>query len=446
MTSAFMIFNRRKGEEEAVPADPVASERLVVVAPAPTAATPALLSALQNAFPGEQARFVPSDALSRSPLMNVLAVVAVGQSPEALTTILEQILTQREARKDGFPVLVLAQPLAKLTTLGKWLYDQAVAQKLAGIRLIGYSAEEEISSQLEGKLAPLHGSNFIRMPLAPEVENSGYKYFYIFSPELQTIVALLGELADNNMMRVYLLGAPGTGKTSLAYYFYLRRAKGNFVTVNLSSENTGDKGSMKSLLCGHVTGAIPGAPSREGALSFARDGVCFLDESHGATGTVMQVLMEVLESGQFLPFGATAKRMLECAVIFASNRSWETLRGMMHLDEHARLGATAVGIPDLVKREGDKLAVLASTLATFQSKCTTWKAPEGISAEAWKLINTCPWKGNTRTLIRVAEMACVRYASTNPTSPTLGAAEIAEGLSFWEPETEHMDDNLYTHY
>lgn len=74
------------------------------------------------------------------------------------------------------------------------------------------------------------------------------------------------------------------------------------MTVNLSAESTGDKASMKSLLCGHVAGAIPGAGAREGALSFARDGVCFLDESHGVTGSVMQILMEVLETNQHSPF------------------------------------------------------------------------------------------------------------------------------------------------
>ncbi len=63
--------------------------------------------------------------------------------------------------------------------------------------------------------------------------------------------------------------------------------------------------------------------------------------------------MEVLDSCQFLPFGGTKKRALECAVIFASNRSWETLRDMMNLDEHARLGATLVKIPDLIKRRED---------------------------------------------------------------------------------------------
>ena len=86
------------------------------------------------------------------------------------------------------------------------------------------------------------------------------------------------DLAENNISRVYLLGGPGSGKTSLAYYYWLCRSKGRFITVNLTAESTDDKAAMKSLLCGHVSGAFGTGPSREGALSFAEDGVCFLDE------------------------------------------------------------------------------------------------------------------------------------------------------------------------
>ncbi len=224
----------------------------------------------------------------------------------------------RKIRNDGLPVLVQIVHSETIRELGDYLSSEAVAERLSGVRLLPGKAPT--AAEILERCRPLFGSNVIKMPIAPEVQNSGYKYFYSFTPLLDNVVRMMGELAENNITRVYLLGAPGTGKTSLAYYFFLQRNKGNFVTVNLSSESTGDKSAMKSLLCGHVAGAIAGGSAREGALSFARDGVCFLDESHGVTGSVMQVLMEVLESNQFLPFGATAKRLLECAVVFASNR------------------------------------------------------------------------------------------------------------------------------
>nr|WP_281272985.1 sigma 54-interacting transcriptional regulator [Salinisphaera halophila] len=189
-----------------------------------------------------------------------------------------------------------------------------------------------------------------------------------------------------------MLGGPGSGKTSRAYDYCLARTRGNFVTA----EATDDKAAMKSLLCGHVSGAFPGAGSRTGAFSHARDGVCFLDESHGVSGSVMEVLMEALDSNQYLPYGASAKRPLDCAVVFASNRSWDTLIASVNMDEHARLGAMILHLPDLAVRREDLIAVLATTLDGMRRRATTWAAPAGLSQAAWQAIGDCPWRGNTR--------------------------------------------------
>ena len=215
--------------------------------------------------------------------------------------------------------------------------------------------------------------------------------------------------------------------------------------MNLNAESTGDKAAMKSLLCGHVTGAFPGASGREGAFSFAEDGVAFLDESHGVTGVVMQVLMEALDSGQYLPFGATKKRSLECAVLFASNRSWEQLREEINIDEHARLGATLVPIHDVAAREEDLIAGVAISLARFKKKCTTWSPAAGLSKAAWARMVACPWRGNMRTVIRCMDTAMISHASSNDSDALLTEEHIEQGISLWEPD-EHQSYALYPSY
>lgn len=364
---------------------------------------------------------------------------------ELLDKTLDTIAASRKERENGTPTLILAVTPEQLTDFGEWLYKRATEDRIHGLRLIAYKDFEDIAKQLPSRLGPVVEPNIVSMPTMTEVDNSPSKYLFAISPSLRATIQFMQELAENNISRIYLLGGPGTGKTTLSYYYWLRRGKGRFVTVNLNSESTGDKASMKSLLCGHVTGAVGSAGSREGALSFAKDGVCFLDESHGVTGTVMQVLMEVLDSGQYLPFGATAKRALECAVIFASNRSWETLRGEIALDEHARLGAIIVGIHDLKQREEDLIAVLATTLAKFKSQCTTWQAPSGVTHEAWQEIMNCPWRGNLRTLIRVTETASVTRARQTNSIPLLQKPEIQAAIELWEPE-EHESHNIFASY
>ncbi len=383
-------------------------------------------------------------------LGQAIAVLAIFQTPEQLDAILDALIAQRRTRDDGSPVLIIATQLSALTALGAWLHKRAVAEALEGIRLIASNSLEDIVSQLPSRLAPITDISCIKMPVSTEVDNKQFKYFYTISDSLRALCRHLRELAQNNITRVYFLGGPGTGKTSLAYYFWLCRGKGNFITVNLNSETTDDKAAMKSLLCGHVTGAFPGAQSREGALSFARDGVCFLDESHGVSGQVMQVLMECLENNQYLPYGATAKRAVDCAVLFASNRSWQTLRSLIHLDEHARLGATVAKITDLAARPEDMIAVMSATLAGFQKRFTTWKAPLGLTAEAWELIRQCPWRGHTRTLMRVTESAVLSFVksanSDKSANDLIDATHLQEALQLWEPNDAHKDDGLYTSF
>lgn len=346
----------------------------------------------------------------------------------------------------GYPVMLIISRPDQITDLGRWLHQTATADQLTGIRLAVANNLEEVAPQLESFLEPAPGSNIIKMPIAPEVENSPLKYFFAMNPSLRAVVRYIRELAENGVSRIYLLGGPGTGKTSLAYYYWLNRAKGRFIAVNLSAESTGDKAAMKSLLCGHVAGSIAGTGAREGALAFAEDGVCFLDESHGVTGVVMQILMECLENNQFLPFGATKKRALDCAVVFASNRSWDTLRAMINLDEHARLGATIVKIPDLAVRLEDTIAVTSTVLSKFAGQCTTWKPPKGIAPDAWELISKCPWRGNTRALIRVLETACVTFCTQRRgKDDLLDFDSIKEGMDLWEPE-KHESHQIYTSF
>jgi hypothetical protein len=351
---------------------------------------------------------------------------------ESLATAASLVVANRRIRKDGFPTFLVSVSPKRLTEFGKWLSSFAQGGELEGLRLWCESSGG-LPRDLKRFAGPALGQDLVKMPISPEIPNSPVKPFFALSPESRRTISFVGELAENDIARVYLLGAPGAGKTSLAYYYFLKRAKGNFVTVNLNSESTGDKASMKSLLCGHVAGSMPGAQTREGALSFARDGVCFLDESHGATGSVMQVLMEVLENSQFLPFGATSKRPVECAVLFASNRSWETLRGLMHIDEHARLGATIIEISDLKYRREDLIGVLAVTLAKMAGKFKTWKAPKGLSKEALEMVYSCNWRGNVRSLMRVIESAVVAFASTHSSGDEIGVEHIRPALELWEP-------------
>lgn len=363
-------------------------------------------------------------------------VLCVFASEAILDRVADAVL---EARKDGAETtLIVAVRPSALVALGRWLSRRAEADRLAGTRLMVAADISDVARQLPQRLTPVRESNVIRMPKSTELEDSAKTNFFTFSPQMHALVARIRAFAENGIERAYLLGGPGSGKTSLAYYYYLARGRGRFVSVNLLAEDTNDKSAIKSLLCGHVPGAFPGAGARAGSFDIAQDGVCFLDESHGVMGSVMETLMEALDNGQYMPYGAAAKRPLRCALVFATNRSWEHLLSSVNIDEFTRLGAATLQVPELSAREEDMIAVAATTLARLSAPCTSWEPPTGLETFAWQRIVECRWHGNVRALIRVLEAAFVDTASSDALGNGLiGADAIDAGIQLWEPAEHH---------
>ncbi|TJY62310.1 hypothetical protein E4T66_08830 [Sinimarinibacterium sp. CAU 1509] len=355
-------------------------------------------------------------------------------NPSALDPLADAVLDARRAGRST--TLIVAINGRQLAELGQWLDRRANDGKLGGMRLMLGDTPEAVLAELPHRLGAGADNNVIRMPISAEVDNSAFRNFFTFSPQLVSTVERIRAFAQNGVHRTYLLGGPGSGKTSLAYYYFLSRKRGRFVSVNLAAENTGDKAAVKSLLCGHVSGAFPGAGARTGAFTHARDGVCFIDESHGITGPVMEVLMEAFDSGQYLPFGASAKQPLDCAIVFATNRSWQQLQSSVNIDEFTRLGASTVVVPELHTREEDMIAVVATTLARLSARCTTWEPVQGISESGWALLRQSRWHGNIRALVRVLEAAFVDCAAMGA-GALLQSEQIAHGIELWEPSSHH---------
>lgn len=428
------MFNIKKKPVAAPTLDRLPSAYLTAYVPPRAMEQADLLDGLHREMPeGLRCDIQPSSA----------AGVAVPESEFLLSVFLtiaemerlaDQVLARRRAGQTV--TLIVAITGDQLVAFGQWLDQRAAAGRLAGMRLMLESDVAGVVATLPKRLAHTREDNVIRVPISPEVENSPVRNLFTFSPESHALAARIRGFAQNGVTRACLLGGPGSGKTSMAYYYYLVRGLGQFVSVNLLAENTRDKAAIKSLLCGHVAGAFPGAAARTGAFTTARDGVTFIDESHDISGPVMEVLMEALDSAQYLPFGATTKRQLECAVLFATNRSWTYLQNAVNLDEFTRMGAAVLQVSELSSREEDMIAIIATMLAKLGSKCTTWTAPIGISEEAWLLIRNCRWHGNVRGLVRVLEAAFVD-TTTGHAGRLIEAAEIEKGILQWEPKTHH---------
>src|SRR3546814_17458771 len=115
---------------------------------------------------------------------------------------------------------------------------------------------EIVLRQLPQRLIPVVEDNLIRMPISSEVENSPMRNFYVFSPELQALVARIRAYAANGLNRTSLLGGPGTAQTSLSSYYSLTRNRVPCVPVNLAPANTRDQAAANSPISGPVTARI----------------------------------------------------------------------------------------------------------------------------------------------------------------------------------------------
>jgi len=195
---------------------------------------------------------------------------------------------------------------------------------------------------------------------------------------------------------------------------------------------------VKSLLCGHVAGAFPGAGARIGAFTQARDGVCFLDESHGVMGPVM----EVLDGGRWTTTSTcrSARPPSRSSIVRCCSRptaAGSTCLNSVNIDEFTRLGAATLKVPELAQREEDMIAVTASILDKLADGCTSWKAPAGLTDEAWELVKACRWHGNARALLRTMEAAFVDFASRGGDGRLIPAEDVEAGLNLWEPKDHH---------
>ena len=226
------------------------------------------------------------------------------------------------------------------------------------------------------------------------------------SDAIKQVLEMVAQVAPIDIS-VLITGDSGTGKEMVAKAIHQtsKRSHEPLVTVNCGAI---PEGIIESELFGHKKGAYTDArDDRKGYFETANKGTIFLDEI-GETPLETQVkLLRVLESGEFMPVGASKMKRTDVRVIAATNKDLDDLvsKGLFRQDLFYRLKTVTILSPALSNRVEDiSLLVERFALEFTRNNDMIYR---GFMPEAIRSLKNHNWNGNVRELKNFVESILV---------------------------------------
>ena len=204
-------------------------------------------------------------------------------------------------------------------------------------------------------------------------------------------------------LSVLVTGENGVGKEVFPRIIHdhsLRKNK-KYFAVNCGAI---PEGTIDSELFGHEKGAFTGAVERrEGYFAVANGGTLFLDEVGELPAPTQARLLRVLETGEYIPVGASEVRRTDVRIVAATNVNMEQAinEGKFREDLYYRLNSVSIAVPPLRER-GDDAVLLFRKFALEMSEKYNMP-PIRLDDEASRILAAYSWPGNVRQLKNVAE-------------------------------------------
>lgn len=197
---------------------------------------------------------------------------------------------------------------------------------------------------------------------------------------------------------VLIRGESGTGKEVLARHIHRRsrRAAGPFIAVNCAAipENL-----LESELFGHEKGAFSGAVARRiGRFEAADGGTLLLDEISEMDVRLQAKLLRAIQEREIDRLGGSEPVKVNVRILATTNRALEAevRKGTFREDLYFRLNVVTLTVPPLRDRPRD-IVPLADMFARRYAE-VNGLPPRPLSAEAKRLLELQPWRGNVREL------------------------------------------------
>ena len=208
-------------------------------------------------------------------------------------------------------------------------------------------------------------------------------------------------------LSVLIVGESGVGKEIIPRVIHDNspRRREKYFAINCGSI---PEGTIDSELFGHVKGSYTGAINDSpGYFGVANKGTLFLDEVGELPLVTQARLLRVLETGEYIPVGATEVKKTDVRIVAATNVNVRQAisEGRFREDLYYRLNQVQLMIPPLRER-GEDIVLLFRLFAMQMAE--KYKMDRVVlDDDAKLLLMRYKWPGNVRQLKNITEQISV---------------------------------------
>lgn len=240
-----------------------------------------------------------------------------------------------------------------------------------------------------------------------ELQNIKQRYNIVGNCEaLNQVLDVALQVAPTDLS-VLIVGESGVGKEIIPRVIHDNspRRREKYFAINCGSI---PEGTIDSELFGHVKGSYTGAINDSpGYFGVANKGTLFLDEVGELPLATQARLLRVLETGEYIPVGATEVKKTDVRIVAATNLNVRQAisEGRFREDLYYRLNRIPLMIPPLRER-GEDIVLLFRLFAMQMAE--KYKMDRVVlDDDAKALLMRYKWPGNVRQLKNITEQISV---------------------------------------
>ena len=208
-------------------------------------------------------------------------------------------------------------------------------------------------------------------------------------------------------LSVLIIGESGVGKEIIPRVIHDNspRRRGKYFAINCGSI---PEGTIDSELFGHVKGSFTGAINDSpGYFGVANKGTLFLDEVGELPLATQARLLRVLETGEYIPVGATEVRKTDVRIVAATNVNIRKAISERRFREdlYYRLNSIPIQMPPLRDRGEDIVLLFRLFAMQMAEKYRMEKVT--LTDEAKQMLMRYKWPGNVRQLKNITEQISI---------------------------------------